>query len=61
MELLEALVELGEALIGAGRVSAASSEVFYTMPDGATHRMYVTKTPWRELRECHGLVVRTVA
>ena len=58
-ELLEALVELGEALVGPG-ISAAHSQVFYTASDGSTHKLYVTKTRWAELRDSHSLVVRKV-
>ena len=65
-QLLEALVELGEALFPPGRsfppgsgISAAHSEVFYLTADGTSHKMYVTKTRWAELlRDCHGLMVR---
>jgi hypothetical protein len=56
-QLLEALVELGEALIGP-HVSAARSQVCFVAPDGATRKMYVTKTRWAELRDCQRLVVQ---
>ena len=44
-ELLEEVVELGEALIGP-EVTAASSQVFYATARGESRRMYVTKTRW---------------
>ena len=57
-ELLEALVELGEALIGP-RVTAAESQVFYACADGQTRKFFVTKTRMADLRaDCQGLMVQ---
>ena len=56
-QLLEALVELGEQLVGPS-VHAAQSQVHYVGEDGKTHKMYVTRTKWAELRNARGLMVR---
>lgn len=60
-ELLEALVELGEATLGvAAGVSAAQSMVYYAAADGSTKKLYLTKTKWEDLRECQGLIVQNL-
>ena len=59
-DLLEAVVELGEALIDVN-ISAAQTVVYYTSRAGVTRRMFVTKTKWSELRSARELVVRRCA
>lgn len=60
-ELLEALVELGEATLGAAAgVSAAKSMVYFAAADGSTKKLYLTKTTWAELKECQGLIVQSL-
>ena len=42
-------------------VSAARSQVyFFSSGHGDSKKMYVTRTSWAELRECTGLVVRSI-
>jgi hypothetical protein len=58
VDAVEALVELGEALIGP-RVTAAESQVFYACADGQTRKFFVTKTRMADLRaDCQGLMVQ---
>lgn len=57
-DLLEALMDLGDILIGPGMITAAESQVLYEASDGTIRKMSVTKTKWAELRNCTGLEVR---
>ena len=57
VELLEAIVELGESLFHED-VSAAQAEVYFTSHKGVTKRMYVSKTKWDELLHARELVVK---
>lgn len=55
--LRQAIVDLGESLIGPD-VSAAKTQVFYATKRGESKRLYVTKTDWEELRSAQGLLVK---
>lgn len=55
----QAIVELGESLLGPG-VSAAKTQVYYATKRGESKKMYVTKTRWEELRHAQGLLVRKI-
>jgi len=58
LELLEAVVEAGDRLLGPGSIPASRSQIWYhAMPRGESRRFFVTKTTMADIRHCAGLLV----
>ena len=55
-QCLEALIALGETVVGP-EITAASSQVWYATPSGESHKMYVTRTSLTDVLEAQGILV----
>ena len=47
---MQGVIELGEALLMDGSLLAANVQVLYTMQDGNTSKLFVSKTRWDDLK-----------